>query len=184
VDGTASDWAILDFAMPNTGQVPHVASVTYSGPGLDVGSSNRPGGVESGGIQADNRGFGNAIIDASGNVTVVAGPGLSGVYGLLAHSGDRVPSAIVGNGAAKMHQRRGTTLKKRRGPWHPTWVDGEGSSRQPPCWHTIIVNSTNRASCLSGWPPRRAEHGNCDRGIEDHEFRARDQRSRQPTVGY
>ena len=44
VTGTASDWAILDFAMPNDGHVPHVASVTYSGPGLNVGSNIRPGG--------------------------------------------------------------------------------------------------------------------------------------------
>src|SRR4051812_4925591 len=37
VSGTASDWAILAFAMPNLTGLPHVASVTWSGSQLTTG---------------------------------------------------------------------------------------------------------------------------------------------------
>ncbi|MGO4835333.1 hypothetical protein AB4144_24055, partial [Rhizobiaceae sp. 2RAB30] len=56
VNGVASDWAILVFAMPNVGGIPHLASVTWTGTRL---SSS---GVESGGIQVDNRGNGDALV--------------------------------------------------------------------------------------------------------------------------
>jgi hypothetical protein len=63
VAGTASDWAILAFAQPQIGNLgpANMASVTWSGPGL-----NSTSGVEGGAIQADNRGNGDAIVVASG----------------------------------------------------------------------------------------------------------------------
>jgi hypothetical protein len=97
VNGTASDWAILAFAMPNTAGIPHVASVNWSGQRL---SSS---GLESGGIQADNRGNGNAIVVASGNVNVVAGAGIGPTqYGLLAHAGDSLITGVPGAGDASV----------------------------------------------------------------------------------
>jgi hypothetical protein len=62
VAGTDSTWAILAFAQPQTNNVgpPHDASVTWSGPRLTSTT-----GIEGGGIQADNRANGNAIVVAS-----------------------------------------------------------------------------------------------------------------------
>src|SRR5262249_6226846 len=65
VSGTASDWAILAFAMPNGTGTPHNVSVNWSGPRLTSTTS-----IEGGGIQADNRGIGNATVVASGNINV------------------------------------------------------------------------------------------------------------------
>jgi hypothetical protein len=108
VNGTASEDAILAFAMPNQTGASHVASVTWSGPHL--GSS----GNESAGIQADNRGIGNASVVASGDINVVAGAGVGNgttQYGLLAHAGDSFPSGVNGAGDAsvtynKRHDQR------------------------------------------------------------------------------
>ena len=87
VSGTASDWAILSDRTPNQAGPLMMASVNWSGPRL----TNLSAGIESGGIQADNRGIGNATIVASGNITVAANAGLGTTqYGLLAHAGDDV----------------------------------------------------------------------------------------------
>jgi hypothetical protein len=66
VAGTASDWAILAFAMPNGTGTPHDVSVNWSGPRLTSATS-----IEGGGIQADNRSIGNASVVASGDIKVV-----------------------------------------------------------------------------------------------------------------
>jgi len=90
VAGTASEDAILAFAMPNLTGIPHVASVTWNGGALTSS------GTEATGIQADNRGIGNATIVASGNISGTAGVGGAGFYGLIAHAGD---SLLVPSGA-------------------------------------------------------------------------------------
>lgn len=73
--GTASDWAILAIIQGTNPDFPKNIMVTYGGgpgaPGLGLNSN--PSGAESGGIQADNRGNGNASVVASGNVTVFSG---------------------------------------------------------------------------------------------------------------
>src|SRR5262245_35346162 len=108
--------------MPNLTGLPHVASVTWSGSSLGGLKSS---GVESGGIQADNRGVGDAIIDASGNVEVVSG---NGVYGLLAHTGDSFPSGIVGSGSATVDYDSGMIdVNGNRARGILAWVDGDGS---------------------------------------------------------
>jgi hypothetical protein len=125
VAGTASDWAILAFAMPQTNNIgpAHVASVNWSGPHL---SSS---GNESGGIQADNRGNGDAIVVASGDITVVPNAGLGTTqYGLLAHAGDPffVPA---GAGSAFVTFNSGTidvSAVRPRGIL--AWADGIGSA--------------------------------------------------------
>jgi hypothetical protein len=87
VNGTDTDsgiWAISYGASPS-----NVASVTYDA-GVTSGITVR--GFNSTGIQADNRGLGNAIIDASGNINGVVGGGpSSNFFGLIAHAGDHRP---------------------------------------------------------------------------------------------
>ena len=94
-------------------------------PGLGLSAS--PSGNESGGIQADNRGNGNAIVAASGNVTV-SGPGL-GVYGLLAHAGDTEATGLAGFGDASVTYHSGT-IDVNGGAVRGilVWVDGIGSA--------------------------------------------------------
>jgi outer membrane autotransporter protein len=125
VNGTASDWAILAFAMPNTAGISHMASVNWSGPHL--GSS----GNESGGIQADNRGNGNAIVVASGDINVVAGAGVGNgttQYGLLAHAGDPLITGVLGAGDASATYNSGTiNVNSIRPRGILAWVDGHGS---------------------------------------------------------
>jgi len=128
VSGTDSDWAILVFAMPNLMGGPHAASVTWSGPQLTSGGVGLPGGNESGGIQADNRGIGNATIEASGPITVTPGVGRSGAYGLIAHSGDSllVPS---GAGDASVTYHSGTINAFGDTPRGiVVWAQGDGSA--------------------------------------------------------
>ena len=82
--GTASDWAILSFAAKPDGAL-SCASVNWTARAL----TNLSAGIEAGGMQADHRGIGNAIVVASGNITVIANAGLGTTqYGLLAHAGD------------------------------------------------------------------------------------------------
>jgi hypothetical protein len=78
VAGTASDWAILAFAMPNLTGLPHDVSVNWSGPSLTSAATS----IEGGGIQADNRAIGNAIVVASGNINVTGPGNLPTQYGL------------------------------------------------------------------------------------------------------
>jgi hypothetical protein len=110
--------------MPNLTGLPHAASVTWSGPHL----TSVPGGNESGGIQADNRGIGNATIDASGTITVTPGVGRTGAYGLIAHAGDSllVPS---GAGDASVTYRSGTINAFGDTPRGiVVWAQGDGSA--------------------------------------------------------
>ena len=102
VTGTASDWAILDIVQNGAPGTFGTAMVTYGQPGapglgLTTGTLLAAGGLESGGIQADTRGTGDAIINASGNITGFVGAGLSGFYGLIAHSGDTESTPVPPN---------------------------------------------------------------------------------------
>lgn len=134
VNGTAGNWAILAFAMPNSTGLPHAANVIWSGPRLSSA------GVESGGIQADNRGIGNAIVEASGNVTVNAG---TGIYGLLAHSGDPLLTGTAGAGDASVLYHSGTINLAGSGPRGIlAWTGGDGSTAATTEAGTVI-NTTS-----------------------------------------
>jgi len=63
VNGSPSTNAIWAIVIPNTTASTHLAGVTWSGPGITSSGAN------STGIQADNRGVGDARIDASGNIS-------------------------------------------------------------------------------------------------------------------
>jgi hypothetical protein len=131
VAGTASDWAILAIIQGSNPAIPRDVTVTYGGgpgaPGLGLSSS--PSGAESGGIQADNRGNGNAIVAVSGNVTVLSGPG-QGVYGVLAHAGDPTFTGVVGAGDASVTYQSGTINVSGAPPRGIlAWTDGDGSTR-------------------------------------------------------
>lgn len=137
VNGTASNWAILAFAMPNSTGLPHAAAVTWSGPHLSSA------GLESGGIQADNRGIGNAIVEASGNVSVNAG---TGIYGLVAHSGDFLLTGTAGAGDTSVLYHSGTINLSGSGPRGIlAWTGGDGSTAVTTEAGTVIkTNSTER----------------------------------------
>jgi outer membrane autotransporter protein len=135
VAGTAGENAIVAFAMPNLTGIPHLASVNWSGPGL---SSS---GTESTGIQADNRGIGNAAIVASGNITGTAGVAGAGFYGLIAHSGDSllVPS---GAGDASVTYNSGTiNVFGNRPRGIVVWAQGDGSASVTTAPGTVITVS-------------------------------------------
>ncbi len=87
---------------------------------------------ESGGIQADNRGFGNASVVASGDINVVAGAGVGNgttQYGLLAHAGDPLITGVVGDGDASVTYNSGTiNVNSIRPRGILAWVDGIGSA--------------------------------------------------------
>ena len=144
VNGTASDWPILAFAMPNQTGLPHVASVTWSGTQLTDGTTQFGGGTESGGIQADNRGIGNASIVASGNITGTPGLGAASFYGLIAHSGDSL-LAPSGAGDASVTYHSGTiNVFGNRPRGIVVWAGGDGSATVTTDPGTvIIVNGTN-----------------------------------------
>jgi hypothetical protein len=144
VNGTASDFPILAFAMPNLTGLPHVASVTWSGPQLTTGTTVFGGGTESGGIQADNRGIGNASIVASGNITGTPGVSGAGFYGLIAHSGDSL-LAPSGAGDASVTYHSGTiNVFGNRPRGIVVWAEGDGSATVTTDPGTvIIVNGTN-----------------------------------------
>jgi hypothetical protein len=155
VDGTASDWAILDIAQGQTAPVmstPVTAMVTYGspgapGPGLSVGSLTLPGGTESGGIQADNRGNGDAIVNASGNITGVGGAGFAGFYGLLAHANDIFSTGggpFAGDAAVFYHS--GTIEVDANNPRGIlVWTDGDGSS-------TLVTDPGTKIIVTGGGP--------------------------------
>jgi hypothetical protein len=122
VAGTASEDAIVAFAMPNQTGIPHLAGVIWSGPGLTSS------GTEATGIQADNRGIGPASIAASGNITGTAGVGGAGFYGLIAHAGDSFPSGVSGAGDASVTYNTGTiNVFGNRPRGIVVWVGGDGS---------------------------------------------------------
>jgi outer membrane autotransporter protein len=123
VAGTASDWAILAFAMPNGTGTPHDVSVNWSGPRLTSATS-----IEGGGIQADNRAIGNAIVVASGDINVVGVGNFTTQYGLLAHAGDSL-LAPSGAGNASVTYSSGTLdVSAIRPRGILAWVDGNGSA--------------------------------------------------------
>ncbi|WP_445216789.1 autotransporter outer membrane beta-barrel domain-containing protein [Bradyrhizobium sp. Pa8] len=135
VAGTASEDAIVAFAMPNLTGTPHVASVTWSGPGLTSS------GTESTGIQADNRGVGNATIAASGNITGTPGVGGAGFYGLIAHAGDSL-LAPSGTGDASVTYNSGTiNVFGNRPRGIVVWTEGDGSASVTTSPGTVITVS-------------------------------------------
>ena len=90
--GTASDDAILAIIEgDNPPSAPKDVTVTWTGQHLTSSGQN------STGIQADNRGFGNASIDASGNISgsVGASDGFT-FLGLDAVAGDDTPTVLGG----------------------------------------------------------------------------------------
>jgi outer membrane autotransporter protein len=104
VNGTQSDDAILAIVEGNNPpNAPANATVTYSGPALSSTGAN------STVIQADNRGNGNAVIDAAGNLSGYVGT-TSGsgqfFFGLDAVAGDVPGGPDIGD--AQVHYRSGT----------------------------------------------------------------------------
>src|SRR5262245_42215271 len=143
VAGTASDWAILAFAHPQIGNLgpANMASVTWSGPGL-----NSTSGVEGGAIQADNRGNGDAIVVASGGTINVVGIGNSTTqYGLLAHAGDSL-FFPAGPGNASVTFNSGMlNVNAIRPRGILVWDEGNGSATATPGAGTVInVSGTER----------------------------------------
>jgi hypothetical protein len=101
VKGTGGDagiWAISYSLSPSS-----VASVTWSGPSITSSGAN------STGIQAENRGSGNASIDASGNIFGSVGtPGGSSFLGLDALAGSSLGNGEGGGaGSASVLYHRG-----------------------------------------------------------------------------
>jgi hypothetical protein len=186
VAGTASEDAILAIVQGNNPVSANaVASVTYSGPGLTSS------GTESTGIQADNRGNGNATIVASGNITGTPGVGGSGFYGLIAHAGDSVFTQS-GAGNASVTYNSGTiNVFGDRPRGIVAWAEGDGSAMVITGPGTVInVSGSNNPG--GGSPNFTCEGGdrcpiglghcgersghNCDRGLDNHELRVRDSR--------
>src|SRR5262249_7958424 len=133
VAGTASDWAVLAFAMPNLTGTSHDASVNWSGPNLTSATS-----IEGGGIQADNRGIGNATVIASGNINVVGVGNGTTQYGLLAHAGDSLLAAS-GAGDASVTFNSGTlNVNAVRPRGILAWVEGNGSATATTAPGTVI----------------------------------------------
>jgi outer membrane autotransporter protein len=133
VSGTASEDGIVAFAMPNLTGASHVASVTWSGGNI---TSNGP---EATGIQADNRGIGNATIAASGNITGTPNVGQADFFGLIAHAGD---SLLVSSGAgdASVTYSSGTINAFGNAPRGiVAWVEGDGSASVTTAAGTIIT---------------------------------------------
>ena len=125
LSGTASDFAL--YAIVLEGGAPHDASVN-----LTQGTVVTSSGIESGAIQADNRGNGNAIVVASGNITVMPAAGVGNgttQYGLLAHAGDPSLTGVLGAGNASVTFDSGTlNVSAIRPRGILAWVDGIGSA--------------------------------------------------------
>jgi type V secretory pathway adhesin AidA len=118
LSGTASDFAL--YAIILEGGASHNASVN-----LTQGTIVTSSGIESGAIQADNRGNnGNATVVASGAITVTPNPTVplfTTQYGLLAHA--------EGNGNASVTFNSGTLdVSAIRPRAILAWTDGNGSS--------------------------------------------------------
>src|SRR5262245_38737781 len=107
VTGANNDFGILAIVQgTNPVGAGAVASVTYnnpSGPGITVNSADN-----SGGIQAINRGNGNAIIDFTGNITGVGSGQFNGITGLFAGAGDVGAGSPGGTGDGMVRFRGGT----------------------------------------------------------------------------
>ena len=122
VSGTASDFAL--YAIVLDGGAPHNASVNFT-----QGTIATLSGVESGAIQADNRGNGNATIVASGAITVMPTVGVANgttQYGLLAHA-ENIGVGAPGNASVTFES--GTlNVNAVRPRGILAWVDGNGSA--------------------------------------------------------
>ena len=84
----------------------NVARVTY-----DAGATSgiTSSGSNSTGIQAENRGIGNAVIDARGNISGVNGTTTADIiYGLLAHAGSNLGGGLGAPGDALVMYHSGT----------------------------------------------------------------------------
>ncbi len=131
LSGTASDWALYSIVLD--GGAPHDASVNFT-QGTVITSS----GIESGAIQADNRGNGNAIVEASGDITVAPAAGVGNgttQYGLLAHAeGDGDASVTFNSGTLNVSAIRPRGIL--------AWVDGNGSATVTTEGGTINVSGT------------------------------------------
>jgi uncharacterized protein YhjY with autotransporter beta-barrel domain len=138
VNGIASEDAIVAFSMPNLTGTSHVASATWSG------SSITSSGTESTGIQADNRGAGNATIGASGNIAITPGVGQSGVYGLIAHSGDSLFLAPQAGDASVTYRTGTINAFGDRPRGIVVWAEGDGSATVTTDPGTVIkISGTN-----------------------------------------
>jgi hypothetical protein len=140
VNGTNTDSGI--WAISYGASLSNLVRVTYDA-GATSGITVR--GFNSTGIQADNRGFGNAIIDASGNINGVVGGGPSSdFFGLIAHAGDPQAGSIHA-GDASVRYRSGTINVSGNLPRGiVVWADGDGSATlvtDPGT--TIIVSGAN-----------------------------------------
>ena len=138
LSGTASDFGL--YAIVLEGGAPHNASVNFTqGTGLGLSTSS---GIESGAIQADNRGNGNANIVASGAITVTPAVGVGNgttQYGLLAHAGDPSLTGVRGAGNAAVTFDSGTlNVNAIRPRGILAWVDGNGSATDTTGVGTVI----------------------------------------------
>jgi autotransporter family porin len=148
-----SDDAILAIIEGNNPPIaPKDVTVTFNGGNLSSG------GTQSTGIQADNRGNGNATIDASGNVTGVVGVGNSDFFGLIAHAGDSEATGVSGAGDAKVLYRNGTINVSGNSPRGiVVWAEGDGSATlETGSNTTIIVSGTNPGDTSPTQPVRAA----------------------------
>ena len=101
VNGTGTDNGI--WAISYGVSAANVASVTYDAgatSGITTGSVITPGGSNSTGIQAENRGNGNAVIDARGNIFGVNGTNGQFIFGLDAVAGSTLGGGLGGPGDA------------------------------------------------------------------------------------
>jgi outer membrane autotransporter protein len=155
VTGTASDDAILAIIEGSNPLIPKDVTVKYGipDPSDPLGQRLLPGGgltssgSQSTGIQADNRGLGNATIEASGNITGTPGVGLTDFFGLIAHAGDVSPTPPQVNrpGDASVHYWSGTIDVFGNLPRGiVVWAQGDGSATLTTEPGTkIIVSGTN-----------------------------------------
>jgi outer membrane autotransporter protein len=140
VAGTASDWAILAFAMPNGTGAPHDVKVNWSGPSLTSATS-----IEGGGIQADNRAIGNASVVASGNINVTGVGNFTTQYGLLAHAGDSLLAPSGAGDASVTYDSGVMNVSAIRPRGILAWVGDNGSATVTTAPGTVInVSGTER----------------------------------------
>jgi outer membrane autotransporter protein len=141
LSGAATNWAL--YAIVLDGGAPHNASVN-----LIQGTVVTSSGIESGAIQADNRGNGNATVVASGAITVVSNAGLGTTqYGLLAHAENT--AGVAGAGDASVTFNSGTldvSAVRPRGIL--AWVDGNGSATV----NTAVGSAINVSGTQFGGP--------------------------------
>ena len=123
LSGTASDFAL--YAIVLDGGAPHNASVN-----LTQGTVVTSSGIESGAIQADNRGNGNATVVASGAITVTPDAGVGMAPPSTACSLMPVPRyGVLGAGNASVTFNSGTlNVSAIRPRGILAWVDGNGSA--------------------------------------------------------